>query len=59
MATEAITNENLLDRNARLANRLGQVAMKWHHTQGHSGSLIGCKDDVCSKTVGVLEHNER
>lgn len=49
----------LLERNARLAVRLGQMQVIWHRAEGHRDTIAVCRDAVCQKTVAILEKNEK
>ena len=52
-----VTKEALLERNARLAVRLGQIAMREHRRHDPRGSLAACRDADCQRTWRILDRN--
>lgn len=53
------TVDDLLERNARLVVRLGQVQSMVHRLEKHPGLAHRCVDPVCLRTYSIIEKNER
>ena len=51
------TRDELHERNARLARRLGQLALREHIRVHGRSSLAACPDPDCKRTWLLLERN--
>lgn len=57
MTTKGPTRDQLFERNARLALRLGQLATREHQRLHGRTPLSGCNNPDCRRTWRLLDRN--